>query len=116
MKRPSQVLSGRRMKMQNHKVVHEQREPTLRSSEDSNRHLLFRHLNFVAKSQNARREPSALACETGLPQVKMLRTGHIGKRGTADGVKRQMNPEFGLQVYLTHFSITSPSLASLKVF
>jgi len=116
MKRTEQVLPSRRMQIQNLEVVHKQGQPALRSKQDSKKDLMLRHPNFVAKSPNARREPSALACETGLPQVKMLRTGHIGKRGTADGVKRQMNPEFGLQVYLTHFSITSPSLASLKVF
>ena len=63
MKRTGQVLSGRRMKMQNLKVEHEQREPTLRSKEGGNRDLLLRHPNFVAKSQNARRELSPLACE-----------------------------------------------------
>ncbi len=63
MKRPGQVLPGRRMKVQNHKVAHEQREPTLWSNEDNNIHLLLRHPNFVAKSQNAKRELSPLACE-----------------------------------------------------
>ena len=63
MKRPGQVLPGRRLKMQNIKVGHDQRNPALRSNGDNNRHLLLRDLNFVAKSQNVRREPSPLECE-----------------------------------------------------
>jgi hypothetical protein len=63
MKRPGQVTPGRRLKMQNIKAYKGQREPTLRSNGDNNRHLLLRDLNFVAKSQNARRELLPLACE-----------------------------------------------------
>ena len=63
MKRPGQVLPGRRKITQSHKAAYEQRNPALRSNEDNNMHLLLRHQNFVAKSQNARRELSPLACE-----------------------------------------------------
>ena len=63
MKRPGQVIPGRRMKMQNIKAGHNQREPPLQSNKGNNIHLLLRHQNFVAKPQNTRREPSPLACE-----------------------------------------------------
>ena len=63
MKRTGQVLPSRRMKMQNLTVAHEQRQPALQSKQGSEKDLLFRHPNFVAKSPNARREQSPLAYE-----------------------------------------------------
>jgi hypothetical protein len=66
----------------------------------SKKDLLLRHPNFVAKPTNPSFEPPPLACETGASQVGMNWT-RTGKKGTTNGVSQQMNPELGLQVYLT---------------
>ena len=63
MERPGQMLPGRRKIRQGHKTAYEQRNHALRSNENNNIHLLLRDLNFVAKSQNARRELTPVACE-----------------------------------------------------
>ena len=63
MKRTGQVLPSRRMKMQNLKAAHEQRQPALRSKQGGKKDLLLRHPNFVAKSTDASFEISPLACE-----------------------------------------------------
>ncbi len=103
MKRTGQLLSCRRMKIQSLNVAHEQGQPALRSKQGGKKDLLLRHPNFVAKSTDASFERPFLTCETGVPQVKMNRTEYIGKRGTVDGVRWEINTELGLQVYLTHF-------------
>jgi len=61
--------------------------------------LLLRQPNFASRRRTLSFEPSSLACETGASQVRMNWT-RTGKRGTTNGVRRQMNPELGLQVYL----------------
>jgi len=104
MKRTGQLLPRRRMKIQSLKVAHEQGQPALRSKQGGKKDLLLRYPNFVAKSTDASFERPLLTCETGVPQMKMNRTGCIGKRGTVDGVRWEMNTELGLQVYLTHQS------------
>ena len=63
MKRTGQVLPSRRMKMQNLKATHEERQPTLRSKQGGKKDLLLRHPNFVAKSTDASFETPHLACE-----------------------------------------------------
>ena len=63
MKRTRQVLPSRRMKMQNQKAAHEQRQPALRSKQGVKKDLLLRHPNFVAKSKDPNSEPPPLACE-----------------------------------------------------
>jgi hypothetical protein len=105
MKRTGQVLPSRRIKIQNLKAAHEQGQPALWNKQGGKKDLLLRHPNFVAKSPNARREPSPLACETGIPHVKMNQTGCTGKRGTTSGARREINSELGLQVYLAHLLV-----------
>ncbi len=63
MKRTEQVPPGRRTKIQNLKATHEQGQPASRSRQGSNKHLLLRHPNFVAKSKDPSFEPPPLACE-----------------------------------------------------
>ncbi|MCK4369068.1 MAG: hypothetical protein KAV68_05325 [Dehalococcoidales bacterium] len=63
MKRTGQVLPSRRMKMQNLKAAHEQRQPALRNKQGVKEDLLLRHPNFVAKSKDPSFEPPPLACE-----------------------------------------------------
>lgn len=65
----------------------------------SEKDLLLRHPNFVAKPTTTSFEPPSLACETGASQVRM-NWARTGKRGTTNGVNQQMNSELGLQVYL----------------
>ena len=76
MKRTGQVLPSRRMKMQNLKAAHEQRQPALRSKQSGNKDLLLRHPNFVAKSPNARRELSPLACEASALTTELIAPKH----------------------------------------
>ena len=113
MKRTGQALSSRRMKIQNLKATHQIGQPALRSKQGGKKDLLLRHPNFVSSRRTLSFETPPLACETGVPQVKMDRTGCIGKRGTVDTVRWEMNPELGLQVYLTHFLTTPHSIFPL---
>ena len=77
MKRTGQVLPSRRMKIQNLKVAHEEGQPVLRSKQGGKKDLLLRHPNFVAKSPNARREPSPLACEASALTAELTAQNHI---------------------------------------
>jgi hypothetical protein len=64
MKRTGQVLSTKRMKIQNRKAANEQEQPVVgRSKQRKGKDLLLRHPNFVAKSTDASFEPPPLACE-----------------------------------------------------
>jgi len=72
MKRTGQVLPSRRMKMQNLKAAHEQKQPALRSRQGSNKHLLLRHPNFVAKSKDPSFEPPPLACEANALTTELI--------------------------------------------
>jgi hypothetical protein len=104
MKRTGQIVSTKRMKIQNLTAANKEKQPPVgRSKQGSKKDLLLRHPNFVAKSTDASFEPPSLACEAGASQVMMNWT-RTGKRGTTNGVRRQMNPELGLQVYLTFSS------------
>ena len=77
MKRTGQVVPSRRMKIQNLKAAHEQRQPALPSKQAGKRDLLLRHPNFVAKSTDARREPRALACEASALTTELTARNHI---------------------------------------
>ena len=72
MKRTGQVLPSRRMKMQNLKAAHEQKQPALRSKQGGQKDLLLRHLNFVAKSKDPSFEPPPLACEASALTTELI--------------------------------------------
>ncbi len=67
MKRTGQVLPSRRMKIQNLKAAHEQKQPALRSKQGGQKDLLLRHPDFVAKSKDPSFEPPPLACKADDP-------------------------------------------------
>ena len=76
MKRTGQILPGRRMKIQNLMAPKEQGQRVVRSRQAGKKHLLLRHPNFVAKSPNARRELSPLACEASALTTELIAPKH----------------------------------------
>jgi len=88
MKRTGQVLPSRRMKMQNLKAAHEQKQPALRSKQGGQKDLLLRHPNFVAKSKDPSFEPPPLACEASALTTELIAQNHIyfsPKNGSCKG-------------------------------
>ena len=77
MKRTGQVLPSRRMKIQNLKAAHEQRQPALQSKQGVKKDLLLHHPNFVAKSVDASFEPPPLACEASALTTELTARNHI---------------------------------------
>ena len=77
MKRTGQVLPSRRMKMQNLKAAHEQKQPALRSKQGGQKDLLLRHPNFVAKSKDPSFELPPLACETSALTTELIAPNRI---------------------------------------
>ncbi len=77
MKRTGQVLPSRRMKMQNLKAAHEQKQPALRSKQGGQKDLLLRHPNFVAKSKKPSFESPPLACEASALTTEPTAPNHI---------------------------------------
>ncbi len=100
MKRTGQVLPSRRMKMQNLKAAHEQKQPALRSKQGGQKDLLLRHPNFVAKSTDASFETQPLVCEGSNFWSKMERMP-CRERQMNPPERMKTNTELGLQVYLT---------------
>ena len=77
MKRTGQVLPSRRMKIQNLKAAHKQKQPALRSNQGGQKDLLLRHPNFVAKSTDASFETSPLACEASALSTELTALNRI---------------------------------------
>ena len=63
MKRRRQIPSSKRMELGDLMATNEQHQPVMWTEQGSEKDLLLRHPNFVAKSTDASFEPSPLACE-----------------------------------------------------
>jgi len=77
MKRTGQALPSRRMKIQNLKAAHEQKQPALRNKKGGKKDLLLRNPNFVAKSKDPSFEPPPLACEASALTTELTAPNHI---------------------------------------
>ena len=63
MKRRGQVPPSKRMEVEDLMATNEQQQPVMCTEQASEKDLLLRHPNFVAKSAGPSFEPPPLACE-----------------------------------------------------
>jgi len=77
MKRTGQALPSRRMKIQNLKAAHEQKQPALRNKKGGQKDLLLRNPNFVSGRRTLSFEASPLACEASALTTELTAPNHI---------------------------------------
>ncbi len=76
MKRRGQVPPSKRMKVEDLIASNEQGQPVMWGKQGSEKDLLLRHPNFVAKSTDASFEPSPLACEASTLTTELTAPNH----------------------------------------
>ena len=77
MKKRGQIPPSKRMEAEDLMTTNKQGQSVIWSKQGSEKHLLLRHPNFVAKSLDASFEPQPLACEASALTTELTARNHI---------------------------------------
>ncbi len=97
------------MKVQNLMAPKEQGQRVVRSRQAGKKHLLLRHHNFVAKSPNARREVSPLACEASTLTTELIAHVWLHVNSTLQNMGNQIVDCLTLENLIPTTSLESPA-------